>query len=270
MGDAAAATRALEHAVERAYETFASCEVGDVDFCTCCHTRIDSLVAALRKPDRHALGVTAVAEFFEDVYATASAGDETFKALLPRVLELATPGADEIAHLNVANLGRKLALARWDEWPTEERAAVDTWAHAWFTASLACGDPHGTALEDVLCALGYLYDDLAPFLSTLRAASDPAARKRIAHLVLSVCFALSHARAPLPDDWSCIGARWRKGSRPERQMLTWLATHASHARLIADATANGCRCVWVRESTAAGVDAALAAFAVRLVESVVA
>ncbi|GAC1492250.1 MAG: hypothetical protein NVS1B2_04990 [Vulcanimicrobiaceae bacterium] len=264
MSDAVAASRALERAIDDAYEIFGAYEVGRIDFCTCCHTRIESLVAALRAPDRRALAVVDVAEFFEDVFTDASADEATFKALLPRVLECATPGDDEIAHLSVATLGRKLAVARFERWPARERAAVDAWAQAWFTATLACGDAHGTALDDVLCALGHMYDDLAPFLTQLHDARDPLARQQIAHLVLTVCFALSPARSPLRDDWSCVGARWRKDSRPERQMLTWLATHASHARLIVDATAGGCRCVWVRDSSAADVDAALATFAVRL------
>ncbi len=264
MSDPVAATRALDAAVAAAYTTFADYGVGEIEFCPCCHTRVASLVAALHAPDRRRLSMLDVAEFFEDVYGSASTDAATFKALLPRILELASPGADEIAHLNVATLGKKIALAGWQRWPARERAVVDAWAHAWFEATLACGDAHGTALDDVLCALGFLYDDIAPFLTHLHDAEDPLARQQIAHLVLTVCFALSHARAPLRDDWSCVGARWQKDARPERQMLTWLATHASHERLIADATAGGCRCVWVRDSTAEDVDAALATFAVGL------
>ena len=269
MSDAAVAKRALADAVEAAYEVFHSYRVGDIAFCPCCHTRIESLVAGLHKPDRHSLATMDVAEFFADIFTDATADVDTFKALLPRVLELATPGDDEIAHLNVATLGRKIALAHWEFWPPHEREAVDAWAQAWFAATLSCGDPHGTALDDVLCALGFMYDDLAPFLTQLHFEKDARERQQIAHLVLTVCFALSHARSNLRDDWSCVGARWVKGSRPERQMLTWLATHGSQARLIADATAGGCRCVWVRDSSVADVDAALATFAVRLAEGAI-
>jgi len=265
VSDAATvARRALASAVDAAYDVFAGYDVGEISFCPCCHTRIDSLVAGLHKPDRRALATMDVAEFFADIFTDATADEATFKALLPRVLELATPGADEIAHLNVATLGRKLTTARWEFWHASEREALDAWAQAWFAATIACGDAHGTALDDVLCALGFMYDDLAPFLTQLHHERSIAGRQQIAHLVLTVCFALSHARAPLRDDWSCVGARWVKGSRPERQMLTWLATHASHARLIADATSGGCRCVWVRDSTAADIDGAMGTFAVRL------
>ena len=267
---AAAAARALERTIEDVYETFGTYEVGEIVFCPCCHTRIETLVAALHRPDRRALAMMDVAEFFADIFTDATADDATFKALLPRVLELATPGADEIAHLNVATLGRKLALARFADWPVRERAVIDAWAQAWFVATLACGDPHGTALDDVLCALGFMYDDLAPFLTALHHEREPRARQQIAHLVLTVCFALSHARSPLREDWSPVGARWQKGSRPERQMLTWLATHASHARLTQDATAGGCRCVWVRDSSARDVHAALATFAVDLAQAMIA
>ncbi len=263
MSESVLAQVALARAVDAAYDVFGGYDVGEIEFCPCCHTRIASLIAGLHAPDRRRLAMMDVAEFFADIFTDATADEATFKALLPRVLELAVPGEDEIAHLNVAVLGRKLGVARWETWPANERAAIDSWAQAWFAATLVCGDAHGTVLDDVLCALGYLYDDIAPFLTQLHAA-NPLARQQVAHLVLTVCFALSHARSPLRDDWSCIGARWQKGSRSERQMLTWLVTHASHARLIADATRGGCRCVWVRDSTADDVDAALATFAVEL------
>ena len=254
---------ALARAVDAAYVVFNAYEVGEIEFCPCCHTRIANLVAGLHVPDRRRIATMDIAEFFADIFTDATTDEATFKALVPRILELAVPGLDEIAHLNVAVLGRKFAVARWETWPAHERAAIDAWAQAWFAATLACGDAHGTALDDVLCALGYLYDDIASFLTQLRDASS-LARQQIAHLVLTVCFALSHARSPLRDDWSAVGARWQKGSRPERQMLTWLVTHASHARLIADATRGGCRCVWVLDSTVEDVDAALATFAVDL------
>ena len=218
----------------------------------------------MQKSERRNLDIVYVAEFFDAIFVTAFADVTTFKALLPRMLELTLAGADDVGHLNVATLGENLAIARWQAWPGNERRAVDRWAHAWFAATLACGDPHETSLDDVLSALAQMYDDIAPFLTQVHAATDPIVRAQIAHLVLSVCFALSHARAPLRDDWSCIGAHWRNGSRPERQMLTWLATHASHAKLIADATVGGCRCLWVRDSTAGDVNGAMGTFAVRL------
>lgn len=266
MSDAVAATYALERSVDDLYAVFAAYDVGSIAFCPQCHTQTAALVAALREAEPRALAATDVAEFFANVFTSALASEGTFKALLPRVLELATPGADDIAHLSVATFGQKLAQAGWTSWPTVESAAVDAWARAWFAATLACGDSHGTALDDVLSALGSLYDDLAPFLTRLRTSTDARERRQSAHLVLTVCFALSYARSALRDDWSCIGAGWRKGSRPERQMLTWLATYASYEDVMADATATGCACSWVAMCTAGDVNAAFATFAWELTE----
>ena len=264
MRDASVAERAHADAVEAAYEAFAPYRVGAIGFCACCHTKTGELVTALRGGEPRALPAIEVAEFFNDVFWTASADLESFKALVPRALDLAPIGAGEIEHLALATFAKKLNLARWRSWPPAERDAVDGWARAWFDASLACSDAHADSLEDVLCALGIAYGDLAPFLTLLREGADDDTRKLAAHLVLSICFSLSHARAPLPADWSSVGSYWEKGSLPERQMLTWLATHASAERLIADATAGGCDCFWVCESTVPDVRRALATFAERL------
>ncbi|GAC1305100.1 MAG: hypothetical protein NVSMB21_06380 [Vulcanimicrobiaceae bacterium] len=260
MNEAAAAYE-LERSVDALYAVFTAYPVGEIAFCTTCHTGLGRLVDALHGADRRRIARVAVAEFFEDIYASAFAELATFKALVPRALELAKPGLDEIEHLSVSTLGRAFALARWRAWPRVERDAVDAWAHAWFEATLACADAHETVLDDVLCALGYLYDDVAPFLTRLYAEPRVAVRTASAHLVLSVCFALAYARSELRPDWSCVGAGWCKGSRPERQMLTWLATHGSYARLIADATTGGCTCAWVRALSATDVEVALATFA---------
>lgn len=270
MSDAIAATYALERSVAELYAVFGTYQARDVAFCASCHTGVDALVVALRAADRRALDSTDVAEFFENVFESAFADEATFKALVPRILELTIPGSDEVAHLSVATLGCKLARAGWTSWPPRERAAIDAWARAWFAATLACGDAHGTALDDILGALGHLYGDIAPFLRELRAASSDRARQQSAHLVLTVCFALSHARTTLRSDWSCIGSSWQKGSPPERQMLAWLATHASFARLMSDATTGGCECTWVAMSTECDVAGALAAITKGLVAATIA
>lgn len=269
MSDAAASTLALQRSVDACYATFSHYVVGSIAFCAACHTGTGRVVAALNDEDRRAIGATHVAEFFENVGSSVFANEATFKALLPRVLELAEPGADEIAHLNVATLGIKLAEAGARTWPKRERDAVDAWARAWFEATLACGDPHGTALDDVLCALGELYDGLAPFLSRLRDATAVRERTQIAHLALTVAFALSYARSDLRDDWSPIGAHWRKGSRSERQMLAWLAMHATSSDLLADATRDGCACGWVAMIEADELDRIRATFAVALAETTI-
>lgn len=273
MSDADAADRTREaalavlvSAVDDAYLAFARYAVGAIAFAPRTHTRTSELIAALEAPERRSLDEIAIATFFYSFGSGVECDLATFKALLPRMLALARPGVEEIAHFSVACIGNRLISTNWKAWPANERAAIDAWGKAWFDATLAAADPHGTVLEDVLCALGTAHDDLAPYLTRLRAATEPHARKQIAHVALSICFTLARARAPRHPESSSVGGYWWTGSRSERQMLTWLATQARYERLVADATAGGCDCDWVIDSTAEEIDAVLDGFAVGLAE----
>lgn len=261
-----AALRTLDDTVDDAFLAFARYAVGSIEFAPRTHTRTAELVAALAAPERRSVDEIAIATYFDGFGSSVRSDLATFKALLPCLLALATPGVEEIAHVSVAFIGNRLVSTHWKTWPDHERAAVEAWGNAWFEATLAAADPHGTVLEDVLCALGTAHDGLAPFLTRLHSATRAHERKQLAHLALSICFALARARAPLPPDSSLVGSFWRAGSRSERQMLTWLATQARHERLLADATAGGCDCDWVIDSTAREIDAVLDGFAVGLAE----
>lgn len=266
MSDADTALRALDDAIDDTYLAFARYAVGEIAFAPRTHTRTRELVAALAAPDRRTLDDVAVATFFYGFGSSVKSDLATFKALLPRLLALAMPGVEEIAHFSVAFIGNRLISNDWQTWPANERAAIAAWGNAWFEATLAAADPHGTVLEDVLCALGTAHDDLGPFLTRFHMASEPRERKQIAHVALSICFTLARARAPRPADASLVGSYWWADSRSERQMLTWLATQTRHMWLIADATAGGCVCDWVLDSTAEEIDAVLDGFAVGLAE----
>ncbi|GAC1348732.1 MAG: hypothetical protein NVSMB19_00290 [Vulcanimicrobiaceae bacterium] len=265
-GAGESALRSLADAVDDAYLAFARYAVGTIAFEPHTHRRTRELVAALVAPNRRTLDEIAIATFFYGFGGSVKADLATFKALLPRMLALAMPGVEEIAHFSVAFIGNRLISTNWQSWPANERAAIEAWGKAWFEATLAAADPHGTVLEDVLCALGTAYDDLGPFLTRLHAATEPHERKQIAHVALSICFTLARARAPRRPDASLVGSYWWADSRSERQMLTWLATQARHERLVADATTGGCDCDWVLDSTADEIDAVLDGFAVGLAQ----
>ncbi|MFW6638733.1 hypothetical protein ACOALZ_01680 [Nocardiopsis algeriensis] len=166
-------------AVERMYAVFARHPLAArIDGCPHCVTDEDQ--RRLRRAPLRELEAEDLSRF-TDKAVTTWGGVDDLKHFLPRIVDIALSVGGGI---DIDTVAAKLDLARWREWPRDERAAVLGCFAALWRETLDL-DPEERPAVLVLDTLATAFDDLGPFLEAwterLRAGTrNPSALRQLA------------------------------------------------------------------------------------------
>ncbi|MDE3720823.1 hypothetical protein PWG71_05440 [Nocardiopsis sp. N85] len=148
----------MREAVERLYTVFARHRLAArIDGCPHCVTDEDEHL--LRRSPLRELGEADLSRFVAKAITTWGNVDD-LRHFLPRILDLALPGGGVI---EIDTVAAKLDLARWWEWPMDERDAVRACFAALWRRTLD-REPEERPAVLLLDTLATAFDDLAPFL----------------------------------------------------------------------------------------------------------
>jgi hypothetical protein len=148
----------MQDALGRMYEVFGRLpRPARIGGCPSCVRRLDPHL--LDRPVR-SLEPEALRCYASDVLLTMGS-TEDFRYFLPRLLECAV--ADLFCYPNPEIVFGKLAIADWQTWPGEQRAAVGNFLAAWWSDFLA-GDRSGLTIGTVVCCLGATATDMTSYL----------------------------------------------------------------------------------------------------------
>jgi hypothetical protein len=148
-------------------------------------------------------------------------GVEDFRYFLPRLLECAV--ADAFSYPDPEIVFGKLAIAGWQDWPGEQRAAVDAFLAAWWADVLA-GDRSGLKIGTVVCCLGATGADMASYLERWGRLETVTAIGLLHEFVMNEVL---WRPAPL------LLGFWKRGAA-HQQVVSWL-TGGAAARAVAAA-----------------------------------
>lgn len=117
-------------------------------------------------------------------YAMTTVGDaDAYRYVLPRILELASGGADWLG-LEPPMIAGKLQLAAWRSWPIEQQDAISTFMLAAFEAALSRHPEDGAPAADWLCARCLLGEPPQPAFALWLSTPSPMAALQLAAFVL--------------------------------------------------------------------------------------
>ncbi|MFL1375934.1 MULTISPECIES: hypothetical protein [unclassified Nocardiopsis] len=150
----------MREAVERLYAVFARHRLAArINGCPHCVTDEDQRL--LRRSPLRELGEDDLRRFVAKALTTWGGVDD-LRHFLPRILDLALPGDGVI---DIDTVASKLDLARWSQWPSDERAAVRACFVALWLRTLD-REPEDRPAVLILDTLATAFDDLSPFLDT--------------------------------------------------------------------------------------------------------
>ena len=153
----------MQNVIEQLYRIFAKYEKPfDFAACECCISA-DKKSVLLSVPLRD-LTADQLSTYAADAFLTMAEIPD-FKYFLPRILELCVQ--DEFLWPGPEVVTRKLVLASWLDWPTDEQAAVAGLLEAKFTALLNDPNSDGSQIDSWICALGRCLPDPTRFLDPL-------------------------------------------------------------------------------------------------------
>jgi hypothetical protein len=119
--------------------------------------------------------------------------------------------------IGMAEAGRAFALGHWQQWPTEQAAAVGEFLRAWWTYTLSDPDPAVPAYE-VLALCAEASGTLSPWLRTWEALTDPVADQHLAQAATQWEYDLLGDELP----WGV----WENGEQMRAELTAWLLRHA--------------------------------------------
>jgi hypothetical protein len=141
-------------------------------------------------------------------------GDEDdFRHFLPRIFELAVIGDGS---WTVPVVFGKLAYARWEKWPSDERQAITNFFEALWVDALS-DFPHKFSAEDCLCSIAQATSNLLPYLARWQVAQSLTHAKHFAALVV-------YDLVGWPESRNDFAKRpfWVEHSEAVTQVLEWL------------------------------------------------
>jgi len=199
--------------IEELYRVFSPYRVGD-EISGCSH--------CVPADQSHFLATTPRAELSADdldKYAfkamTTWGNEADFKYFLPRLLELVlTEGINAFNFPEV--LFGKLEYARWFDWPTAERRAIESYLRAFWRAQIECEptEQEGFAIDSALCALANACRSVDEYLTTWTQSKSPNAVRQLAQ------FVWFHADRILTKNHPFIG-HW-DGRPATSEVLAWI------------------------------------------------
>lgn len=133
---------------------------------------------------------------------------ERHKRILPRLLELlAIEHGVDYAWSIMNNLG-----VRWQNWPHDERVAIQVFMRAWWRATLSTF-PRRLDVFEFLSIVGVMRIDVRPYLSYWARRTDVPAVRHLAWLVMDFTV---HSAAN--DKWYEMLDSWIDGREPRRML----------------------------------------------------
>lgn len=100
-----------------------------------------------------------------DVFLTVGEASD-FKYFLPRIFEITV--SDDTWYVDPEVVLAKLRLAEWNDWPQNERTAVETLLNKKFATLINDPNVDGPDIDKWICAFGRCVDDISPYLERLR------------------------------------------------------------------------------------------------------
>ena len=145
---------------------------------------------------------------------------EQFKYLLPRLFETVTTSK---FRCDTEVLFKKPRLAGVDGWPEAEKAVLNTYCDALWHYALAHHPLTGTlpsfpSIDDCLCSIGQIVDDLSPLLAAWDSIRSTAATF---HLIE---FASENASS-LREIRQLSNAFWKERPTQMQQVVDWFFSH---------------------------------------------
>ncbi|CAL9517398.1 hypothetical protein SUDANB121_03784 [Nocardiopsis dassonvillei] len=190
----------MREAVERLYAVFSRHPLAArIDGCPHCVTDEDQRM--LRGSPLRELGEDDLRRFVAKALTTWGGVDD-LRHFLPRILDLALPGGGLI---DIDTVAAKLDLARWWQWPADERAAVRACFVALWLRTLD-REPEDRPAVLLLDTLATAFDDLSPFLDTWterlrRWSAHPRALRQFADTAGTVAATSPTVRHPQVVIW---------------------------------------------------------------------
>ncbi|MCO5970862.1 hypothetical protein [Actinoallomurus soli] len=211
--DPALARRRLDAALDDLAAAFAGMTARPDEYNCPCHWGSAEELAQLKTPDM---------ELDPDLLRrTWQAPDWTdHPAVLRRILPQfasALVNGSITPWFGMEEAGRCLARGQWQQWPTAQATAVQTFLDAWWAHTLTDPDPAVPAYE-VFAANAEASATLTPWLAAWEATRHPVADR---HLLQAV----AHWESELLDDnlpWDA----WEDEERTRVQLTAWLVSHA--------------------------------------------
>jgi len=153
----------MKQLINQAYAVFAKYEKpSDLVACECCLSP-DEKTVLLTTPLRD-LSPEQLGGYAADVFYTMGEVPD-FKYFLPRILELSV--TDEFLWPDPEVVSRKLSLAQWGDWPTEEQSVITDVLKTKFATLLDDPESDGSETDKWICALGRCFPDPTRFLAPL-------------------------------------------------------------------------------------------------------
>lgn len=138
------------------------------------------------------------------------------RRILPQLANTLVNGQVE-SYVDLGEVGRSFARGRWQQWPTEQAAAVGEFLEAWWAQTLIFSKPIVPAYE-VFAFCTEASGTLSPWLNTWEAATHPVADQHLAD-------AVAHWADDLLDDrlpWDALEDEEDKLA----ELAAWLVRHA--------------------------------------------
>ncbi|MCC7352800.1 MAG: hypothetical protein IT330_03505 [Anaerolineae bacterium] len=145
---------------------------------------------------------------------------DDFKHFLPRLLELMAFEGLEVP-------GYKFSLAEWHTWPQDEQQAVEAYFVAWWRFALASFPPEAFyEIDDCLCAIGQVIDDLEPYVDFWRGRCDgylPA----LLHLTEFINWSDVEEMAQGGELSTASWSHWKERPTQMKRVFAWLLEPAT-------------------------------------------
>jgi hypothetical protein len=216
----------LRLAIERLYEMFGPYPLRPhIDACSHCHSEEDHRRLA-SKPLRE---LTAVDLHDYAFSATLTWGDDRdYRHFLPRLFE-SMVSAEEPA-VDPETVVGHLRHGEWQSWPPQEQSGIRSFFSAWWSSVIE-NYPSAVPVEDCLCAIARVEDDVASLTQTWLKSTSVSAFRHLADFVFDNV-----------SSWTNFGtlsnAFWEGREAPMRQVMNLLVDPAVSRRLLEAAVAH--------------------------------
>ena len=200
----------LVDAIEGLYAAFSDYSLAQrIAGCPCCVSDADESILH-RKPLRELTAEDLCRYAFKAL--TTWGTEDDFRHFLPRLLELVTEKDGIACEIDLAVLFGKLYYAKWNNWLQPERTAVRRYLTALWLFVLSV-PIEAVTMDEYLCALGQVEDDLSPYLT---AWQNLQTEEAINHLVEFVGSQNSLHKGKLAN------AFWQGRRDQMAQVVDWL------------------------------------------------
>jgi hypothetical protein len=212
----------MERVIDELYRVFQPYRLGpDFSGCSCCVSPADCERLANTE-----LRDLTLADLDSYAFKAMTTWGETrhFKHFLPRLLEIAYTDFDEF--LSAETLFGKLTYGEWDEWPEQERRAVNGFLREFWRSVIASevARPGDDSIDTAICAIGNACTTIMPFLQQWTASDGPAPPRQLAQFVLLNIDDIARRQR-------LMNPHWDERSAQAGEVFEWLRLPATYEYL---------------------------------------